>query len=108
LHHRARVKRVIQVFLNGGSSQVDTFDYKPLLEKQHDQAFNPGARHPRGSGHVGAGQGDERARSRFKQHGQCGRWVSSVFPHQAGCVDDMAFLMSVASKTNVARGRPAT
>ena len=37
----------------------------------------------------------------FKQYGQCGRWVSSVFPHLAGCVDDMAFLMSMASKTNV-------
>src|SRR5262249_9518232 len=37
----------------------------------------------------------------FKQHGQCGRWVSSVFPHVAGCVDDLAFLMAMASKTNV-------
>ncbi len=37
----------------------------------------------------------------FKQHGQCGRWVSSVFPHLAGCVDDLAFLMAMASKTNV-------
>ena len=37
----------------------------------------------------------------WKQHGQCGRWVSSVFPHVAGCVDDLAFLMAMASKTNV-------
>ncbi len=37
----------------------------------------------------------------FKQHGQCGRWVSSVFPHLAGCVDELAFLMSMSSKTNV-------
>ena len=37
----------------------------------------------------------------FKQHGQCGRWVSSVFPHMAECVDDLAFLMAMASKTNV-------
>src|SRR4051794_28883281 len=43
VHHRAKAKRVIQIFLNGGASQVDTFDYKPLLEKQHDKAFNPGA-----------------------------------------------------------------
>ena len=37
----------------------------------------------------------------FKQHGQCGRWVSSVLPHLATCVDDLAFLMSMTSKTNV-------
>src|SRR5205085_5983338 len=37
----------------------------------------------------------------WKQHGQCGRWVSSVFPHMAQCVDDLAFLMAMASKTNV-------
>jgi hypothetical protein len=37
----------------------------------------------------------------YSQYGQCGRWVSSVFPHVAKCVDDMAFLMAMASKTNV-------
>src|SRR5437763_1696588 len=37
----------------------------------------------------------------WKQHGQCGRWVSDVFPQIAGCVDDLAFLMAMASKTNV-------
>jgi uncharacterized protein (DUF1501 family) len=37
----------------------------------------------------------------FKQYGQCGRWVSSVFPYMAECVDDMAFLLGMASKTNV-------
>ncbi len=37
----------------------------------------------------------------FRQHGECGRWVSSVFPHLAGCVDEMAFLMAMSSKTNV-------
>jgi hypothetical protein len=39
----------------------------------------------------------------FKQHGQCGRWVSAVFPHLAGCVDDMAFLIAMVSKSNVHR-----
>ena len=37
----------------------------------------------------------------WKQYGKCGRWVSSVFPHIAGCVDDLTFLMAMASKTNV-------
>ena len=37
----------------------------------------------------------------FRQHGQSGRWVSSVLPHLATCVDDLAFLMAMVSKTNV-------
>src|SRR6516165_5687460 len=41
LHHRAKVKRVVQLFMNGGVSQCDTFDYKPALEKYHDKKFEP-------------------------------------------------------------------
>ena len=43
LHHRAKVKRVIQLFMNGGASQMDLFDYKPALYKLHGQKFDPGA-----------------------------------------------------------------
>src|SRR2546430_2554558 len=42
LHHRARVKRIVQLFMNGGVSQMDTFDYKPELIKNHGQKFDPG------------------------------------------------------------------
>src|ERR1700756_763823 len=42
LHHQAKVRRVIQLFMNGGVSQCDTFDYKPELEKRHGQPFKPG------------------------------------------------------------------
>src|SRR5271165_34703 len=42
LHHRARVRRVIQLFMNGGVSQMDTFDYKPELERRHGRPFDPG------------------------------------------------------------------
>jgi hypothetical protein len=100
LHHRAKVKRVIQLFMNGGVSQMDTFDYKPELEKRHGQKFDPG------SGERVEGVTSEpgnlmKSPFPFQQHGQCGRWVSSVFPHLAGCVDDMAFFMALASKSNV-------
>lgn len=100
LHHPAKVKRVIQLFMNGGVSQPDTFDYKPELDKRHGQPFNPD------TGEKVEGVTSEpgkvmKAAFPFKQHGQCGRWVSSVFPHLAGCVDDLAFLMAVASRTNV-------
>src|SRR5947209_15573583 len=100
LHHRAKIKRVVQLFLNGGVSQMDTFDYKPELIKRHGEKFDPGT-----------GDKIEAATSvpgnlmkspfDFQQHGQCGRWVSSVFPQLATCVDDIAFLMAMASKTNV-------
>ena len=98
LHHRAKVKRVVQLFMNGGASQIDTFDYKPELVKISGQKFDPGARVEAATSSPGNVM---KSPFEFKQHGQCGRWVSSVFPEIAGCVDDLAFLMSMASKTNV-------
>jgi hypothetical protein len=100
LHHRAKVKRIVQLFMNGGMSPVDTFDYKPELEKRHGQKFDPGQ-------HVesvtGSHDGFPILKSPFswKQYGESGRWVSSVFPKLATRVDDLAFLMSMTSKTNV-------
>ena len=44
LHHRARAKRVVQLFMSGAASQVDTFDYKPLLIKRAGEKFDPGRR----------------------------------------------------------------
>ncbi len=97
-HHPARAKFVIQLFMNGGVSQMDTFDYKPELEKRHGQKFDPGT-------HVEAPTSEPGAVMKcpfeFRQHGESGRWVSSVFPHLATCVDDMAFLLALQSKTNV-------
>ena len=98
LHHPAKAKRVVQLFMNGGVSQCDTFDYKPELEKRHGQKFDPGVRVEAATSSPG-----EVMKSPFtwKQHGDCGQWVSSVSPHIGECVDDLAFLMSMASKTNV-------
>src|SRR5260221_2565290 len=44
LHHRAKAKRVVQPFMSGAASQVDTFDYKPELIKRHGQKFDPGGK----------------------------------------------------------------
>ena len=101
LHHRAKVKRVVQVFMNGGASPMDTFDYKPRLAELHGQAFDPGGNVKLESVTGSPGFKVLKSPFEFKQHGQSGRWVSSVFPHLATCVDDLAFLMSMASKTNV-------
>jgi hypothetical protein len=97
LHHPAKAKRIIQLFMNGGVSQVDTFDYKPELIKRHGQKIDFGIKAAATSlpGPV------MKSPFGWKQYGQCGRWVSDVLPHMAQCVDDLAFLMAMASKTNV-------
>src|SRR5262249_48177984 len=97
LHHRAKARRVIQLFMNGGASQMDTFDYKPELEKRHGEKVDFGLK----AAVTSVPGAVMKCPFKWKQHGQCGRWVSDVFPHVAGCVDDLAFLMAMASKTNV-------
>src|SRR5438309_3744070 len=97
LHHPAKVRRVVQLFMNGGVSQMDTFDYKPELAKRHGQKVDFGLK----AAATSVPGAVMKSPFEFKQHGQCGRWVSSVFPRVAACVDDLAFLMAMASKTNV-------
>src|SRR5213593_1552669 len=98
LHHRARAKSVIQLFMSGAASQVDTFDYKPELVKRHGQKFDPGGKVELFQSKPGAVMKSPWA---WKQHGQCGRWVSGLMPHLATCADDMAFIFSMQSKSNV-------
>ena len=98
LHRRAKARRVIQLFMNGGVSQMDTFDYKPALARFHGQMTGPKEKPEGFTAEVGAVM---KSPFEFKEHGQTGRWVSSVFPHQAACVDDLAFLMGMVTKTNV-------
>ncbi len=97
LHHPAKVKRIIQLFMNGGVSQMDTFDYKPELNKQDGKKVDFGVAAAATSvpGNV------MKCPFEWKQHGQSGRWVSSVFPFMAECVDELTFLMALQSKTNV-------
>lgn len=97
LHHPAKVKRVIQLFMNGGVSQMDTFDYKPELIKQDGKKVDFGI----ASAATSAPGNVMKSPFEWKQYGQTGRWVSSIFPFTAECVDDLTFLMSLQSKTNV-------
>lgn len=97
-HHPPKVKRIIQLFMTGGASPMDLFDYKPELERLHGQMLGP-AEKPEGfTAPAGAIM---KSPFEFKQHGQSGRWVSSLFPEQAKLVDEMAFLMAMTTKTNV-------
>jgi hypothetical protein len=98
LHHPAKVRRVIQLFMTGGASPMDTFDFKPELVRLHGQNLGP---KEKPEGFTAAPGAIMKSPFKFKQHGESGRWVSEVFPRQAELVDEMAFLMAMASKTNV-------
>jgi hypothetical protein len=97
LHHPAKVRRVIQLFMNGGSSQMDTFDYKPELERRHGEQVDFGIK-AAATSTPGAVM---KSPFEWKQHGESGRWVTSVFPRVAEHVDSLAFLMAMTSPTNV-------
>ncbi|MFN3651326.1 MAG: DUF1501 domain-containing protein [Armatimonadota bacterium] len=98
LHHPAKAKRVVQLFMSGAASQCDTFDYKPELIRRAGQPFDPGGKVELFQSNPGTVMASP---WEWKQHGQCGRWVSGLVPHLAGCVDDMAFIYSMVSKSNV-------
>lgn len=98
LHHPAKVKRVIQLFMNGGASPMDTFDYKPELERLHGQMLGPKEKPEGFTAPAGAVM---KSPFTFARYGETGRWVSSVFPHQAKIIDEPAFLMAMTTKTNV-------
>ena len=82
----------------GAASQCDTFDYKPELVRRHGEKFDPGGKVELFQSSPGAVMKSPWA---WKQHGESGRWVSDLLPHLAGRVDDMAFLYSMVSKSNV-------
>jgi uncharacterized protein DUF1501 len=100
-HHPARAKSVIYLFMAGGPSQLELFDFKPHLQKYSGQpipdSFIEGRRfafmdiftkeHPKLLGTV----------RRFAQHGQSGAWVSALLPRMAEVVDDLAIVKSVAT-----------
>lgn len=98
--HLPKAKRIIQLFMNGGASQCDLFDYKPQLIARHGQKFDPGTG-ARVEASVSVPGALMKSPFEWAQHGQCGRWVSSALPHLARHVDDMAFLMAMQSKSNV-------
>jgi hypothetical protein len=77
-------------------SQVDTWDYKPELAKRNGTPFDPDGKLQFFASKPGNCQGSY---WEFKRHGVCGRPMSGLFPRLAGCVDDMAFVHSMHSKS---------
>ncbi len=93
---RPRAKRVIQIFCSGGLSHIDTFDYKPELERRAGTPFDPDGKHQFFASKPGNCQPSF---WKFRQHGESGLWMSDLLPKLATCVDDMAFIYSMQSKT---------
>lgn len=96
-HFTPKAKRIVQIFCCGGVSHLDTFDYKPELEKLHGKTLEG-----KGENLGFFGQPGKLMKSpyEFKRHGKSGAWVSSLFPHIAGCADDLCFVHSMFAKSN--------
>ncbi|MCS7023831.1 MAG: DUF1501 domain-containing protein [Bryobacteraceae bacterium] len=99
-HFSAKAKSVIFLFMVGGPSQIDTFDPKPLLKKYEGQRL------PESFGKVQSQFTDGTTPIlaspwSFRQYGQSGAWVSSLFPHLAECVDDICFVRNFYTESVV-------
>ena len=105
---KPRAKRVIFIFMQGGPSHLDTFDYKPLLAKEDGRMldFNDARTIANSGERKATSQRVMKSPWQFRQHGQTGRWVSKLFPEMAKHVDDLCFIHSLHTE-GVAHG-PAT
>jgi hypothetical protein len=94
----AKAKSCIFLFMYGGPSHIDTFDYKPGMVGMDGKTvdiptFGRGGKKPGGR--------IVEPRWKFRQYGQCGKWVSDLFPHMAKCVDDIAFMHSMTAESPI-------
>ena len=98
LHHPAKAKRVVQLFMAGAASHIDLFDHKPMLEKHHGEESDFGEQIE--AFQNGLGPWMTSAFS-FAPYGECGKMLSSVVAPLGECVDDMAFVHNMVGKTGV-------
>jgi Protein of unknown function (DUF1501) len=94
----ARARRIIYLFMSGGPSQMDLFDYKPLLNKMNGQEMPASVRMGQRLTTMSAFQSSLPLAGsifKFQQHGQCGAPVSELLPHTAKVVDELCFIKSM-------------
>ncbi|MDX1982433.1 MAG: DUF1501 domain-containing protein [Bryobacteraceae bacterium] len=96
-HYEGKARRVLQVMCPGGCSHLDTFDYKPELEKRHGQPMPGGDKE---MSFQGANGNLMRSPWKFAQRGNSGKWMTEMLPHLGGVADEMAFLHAMTTKTN--------
>ena len=96
-HHPPRAKRVIRIFLCGGLSQVDSFDYKPALAERHGQPLDSAEKPDVFFGQVGL---LHQPFWKFQQRGESGLWISDLFPHLAQHADRLTVVRSMFAETS--------
>ncbi len=97
-HFAPKAKRVIYLFQNGAPSQLETFDYKPMLNKMMGQDLPASVRNGQRLTGMTAGQTTfplVGSYYKFNQHGKSGAWVSELFPHMSKIVDDLCIVKSM-------------
>jgi uncharacterized protein DUF1501 len=106
-HFSPRAKNIIYLFMAGGPSQLELFDYKPKLIELNGQPIPESYIEGKRFAFMGSSHGTKLlgTRREFRRYGQSGMWVSEMFPHTATIVDDVSFVMSCA--TNLFNHAPA-
>ncbi len=97
-HFAPKAKRAIYLFMNGGPSQMDMFDYKPAMDKLFDKDLPESIRKGQRLTTMTSGQARfpiAPSKYKFAQHGQSGAWVSELMPWTAKIADKLAFIKSV-------------
>lgn len=97
-HFNPKVKRVIYLFQSGGPSQMDLFDYKPMLNKMNGKELPDSVRGGQRLTGMSAGQSSlplAGSHFEFKQHGQSGAWVSDLLPYTSQITDELTFIKSM-------------
>jgi hypothetical protein len=97
-HFAPKAKRIIYLFQNGAPSQLESFDYKPMLNKMHGQELPASIR----MGQRLTGMTSNQSKFplvgsffKFQQHGKSGAWVSELFPHMANIADELCFIKTM-------------
>ena len=97
-HYDGPAKSVIFLFMYGGPSHVDTFDYKPSMYALDGKTVDVKTKGRGGAKSQGRVVGPK---WKFRQYGECGKWVSDLFPHLATCVDDIGFIHSMTADSPI-------
>ena len=97
-HFAPKAKRIIYLFQSGGPSQIDLFDYKPLLNQKQAEELPDSVRQGQRLTGMSANQATlplAGTAFKFKQHGQSGAWISDLLPHTSEIADELCFIKSM-------------
>jgi hypothetical protein len=98
-HFPAKAKNVIFLYMHGGASHIDSFDYRPELERQHGKTLPDSVNTGRNKFNANLGT-ILKSPWKFRQYGQSGAWASELFPHVGEVADDLCFIKSMYGNNN--------